>query len=727
MQFREVFGAAEWVTLPAAEAASMLFRRAFRTEKPVRASLAVVGLGVFEAYLNGRAVSGDRFMPLNSDYAPRDFLVRGNPFGEITAHRLYVPVYDVTDLVEEGGNVLAVMTGRGWFAERNLFPFGKERACFALTLTYADGSVRHIVSDKSVRVRTGFVTEGHLRTGELQDYRGYDDGWMTADFDDSAWAQAEILPPLETDYLHSDCPPDRVIRTITPSAVWEKDGVQMWDCGENITGTPVLICRAAEGEEITVRVAERLDENGALHEKHMHRQELHVISDGKARQLRLMFTWFGFRYVEITGKAELAHVQVIHTDAAVTSSFDSDNATLNWLYDAYLRTQLDNMHMGIPSDCPHIERCGYTGDGQLTCEAAMYLLDTRAFFRKWIGDISDCQDRLSGHVQYTAPYVHCGGGPGGWGCAIVEVPYQFMKHYGDAEPAVRLYPQMLRYFDYLDAHSENGLVVSDRPGEWCLGDWCTPEKIRLPEPYVNTYFYIKSIRRVMEIASLAGREADVPALQEKLAYLCTRLTETYWDPETGDFCGNDQGAHAFAVDIGLGDGRTYKHMAEHYRASGCYDTGIFGTDIVTRLLFEHGDGDIAAALLTGHTVNGSYGHMQDLGCTTILEYWGDYARSDNHPMFGAPVRYLHQYILGIRQAADSIGWRHAEIRPVFVPQLGRAAGSITTVHGKIGVSWEKRGERILVRAEIPDGMQAELVIGDAHYPLSAGESTVAVG
>ena len=33
---------------------------------------------------------------------------------------------------------------------------------------------------------------------------------------------------------------------------------------------------------------------------------------------------------------------------------------------------------------------------------------------------------------------------------------------------------MLHYFDYLEAHSEKDLVVSDRAGEWCLVDWCVP-------------------------------------------------------------------------------------------------------------------------------------------------------------------------------------------------------------------------------------------------------------
>jgi alpha-L-rhamnosidase len=76
------------------------------------------------------------------------------------------------------------------------------------------------------------------------------------------------------------------------------------------------------------------------------------------------------------------------------------------------------MHMGIPSDCPHCEKRGYTGDGQLTCESALLMLDSASFYRKWMDDIADCQEPTTGHVHNTAPYVSwSGGGPGGWGWA----------------------------------------------------------------------------------------------------------------------------------------------------------------------------------------------------------------------------------------------------------------------------------------------------------------------
>lgn len=35
------------------------------------------------------------------------------------------------------------------------------------------------------------------------------------------------------------------------------------------------------------------------------------------------------------------------------------------------------------------------------------------------------------------------------------------------------------------AHSTGGLVTSEEPGGWCLGDWCTPQKVVMPESYVN--------------------------------------------------------------------------------------------------------------------------------------------------------------------------------------------------------------------------------------------------
>lgn len=87
---------------------------------------------------------------------------------------------------------------------------------------------------------------------------------------------------------------------------------------------------------------------------------------------------------------------------------------LNWLYETAARTIRSNVHGGVPSDCPHRERLGYTADGQLAAETALWFFDAEKVYLKWIGDILDGQE-ADGHIQHTAPFEGGGGGPAGWG------------------------------------------------------------------------------------------------------------------------------------------------------------------------------------------------------------------------------------------------------------------------------------------------------------------------
>ena len=538
--------------------------------------------------------------------------------------------------------------------------------------------------------RESEITAFDLFQGETQDY--------TRPL--GAWERVRALEPFACEHLWQDCPADGVERRIAPKLLHQREGLSVYDQGENVTGTPVLL--GTEPGTITVIFSEALGADGLPDPTHHHGQKA-VFHIREPRTLRAIGTWYGYRYFSVQGPAQVLCCEVIHSKVPVTSTFHAPEPTLQWLYDAFLRTQLANMHAGIPSDCPHLERRGYTGDGQLVCEAGMMLLGSRDFYRKWLRDIADCQDRKTGHMQYTAPYTRCGGGPGGWGCAIVQVPYQYYRQFGDAQPMRELYPQMLRWFDSLEAHSEGGLVTSDKPGLWCLGDWCMPGKPRIPEPLVNTYFYIRSLRQACTIAEILGIDGERDLLKARIAERENALYQHYFDPQTGDFAENAQGANAFMVDLGLGDARTLEHIAQRYAALGEYDTGIFGTDIVTRVLFERGHKALAAKLLTSCGAS-SYGHMRLTGATTLYEYWHG-GRSYSHPMFGAPVRYLFQYLLGIRQAEGNCAWREIVFDPYLPEGVNELSGSLETAQGVLRARlWRENGE---VRAEIfaPEGVR----------------------
>ena len=698
----ELFGNAIWVQA-SEECVSPEFRAAFFARAGEEAQITISGLGFFELYLNGKRVSDDLFVPANSHYHAYDDCFCAREFGEEMASRVYALRYDLAPYLQNGENELTAVVAPGWY-----FRYGCCKLCFRIA--FAD---RDVCSDLSAAWRPGEVTAYNLIRGETHDYTQAE-SWRPV--------APAALPP--TDFCLQDCPADRVIRSLVPQRIDETDDAVLYDVGENVTGWPILRC-AESGAVISVRAGEAYDpETHSLPNHWAHNQVCTFRCDGTNRDYHPRFTWCAGRYYAVSKQAEFVRFDVIHADVPCSSDFRSSSDLLNWLYDAFVRTQLCNMHAGIPSDCPHLERRGYTGDGELVCEAGMLLFDSRDFYRKWIRDISDCQDRKSGHVQYTAPYVQSGGGPGGWGCAIVEVPYTYYRIFGDIEPFRQLFPQMLRYFDYLCEHSENDLVVSDQPGQWCLGEWCIPgqkqlDGLPLPNPLVNNYFFVKSIDRVLELCPAIGQQAHIPALRALRARKAQAIVDAYFDPQTGDFAKNGNCANAFAFDLGLGDRRTLDNLAQHVRELDVVDTGIFGTDIVPRILFENGFADLAYRFLT-FTKQPSFGYMRSCGATTLWEEWLK-PRSMSHPMFGAPVRYLFQYILGIRQAPDSCGLRKIVIDPAQIPALRYAEGSLATAYGKIAVTVDRNAGTLTVR--IPDGIEAFRRSGEHLLPLKSGIHT----
>lgn len=731
-----------------------LFRRSFwldRTERFQSARLEICGLGYFLFYINGKRISDQELMPAMTDYASVLGCETTYPvWEERSAHRCRYLSFDLLPYLKAGENVLAVRLGNGWYHQteriaEGKFVFGLPKLWFELTLTDADGRQEWIESDRQTLWHPGGLLKNNLFLGEVRDLRKEPEGWQYPCADLSGWKPAQPVHAPETLLEEQTCPPDRVIRKLYPILIGEYDGRKIYDCRENIAGRVVLSCLGKKGECITVRHAEELAADGTLDFESAggsdQLQQDHYICDGRIQTLHPLFCWHGFRYFETEGSCEVLCAEVIHTDVAVTSSFSCSDPVLNWLYEAYIRTQLDNYHGCIPSDCPHRERLGYTGDGQLTAETAMLLLDAKELYRKWYQDILDSQGAETGHIPHTAPFLGGGGGPGGWGCAVYQVPLAWAKIYGDDSLLVQGYDAILRWFDYMDAHSEKGLVVREEEGGWCLGDWCFPaseEKEQLPEAFINTFYYLHGLQEMMQISEKMNNKLPI-RFAEREKNVKNAFLDAYFDPETGDFCEGRAAGNAYGLALGLGDERTKKHLVEKYEALGRFDTGIFGTSMLLEQLFSIGAGDLAVRLLTNDSEAASFAHMKRNGATTLWERW-DGRESHNHPMFGACVRLLFTQILGIRMTpsaqppvvnpaqpdvtappAQALKPLDGELQPPAVPasaqhfsyeirlssqrQLTWAKGSIQTPDGILSVSWEllENGEKQVEWSLAPAG------------------------
>lgn len=682
---------------------SPLFRRSFSLRGiPASARLEICGLGYFLLFVNGKRVGDQEFVPAVTNYSPVLGCETTYPvWEERSAYRCLYVTFDLLPFLRTGENVIGIQLGNGWYhqtkrIDEGKFIFGFPKLRYELTMVNEDGEEIFMESGPETLWKPGEVVENNLFYGEIHDLRLLQEDWCTGMADLTDWKPSLPVHAPETLLSEQKCPADRVLRNIAPLLL-EKDRCRkLYDCGENIAGWVLVRCMGQAGEKVLVRHSEELDQSGRFLDFRSaggtgQIQEDCYICNGSSVEVHPKFCWHGFRYFEVEGPGEAVCVSVVCSDTAVTSSFRCSDPVLNWLYEAYIRTQINNFHNGIPSDCPHRERLGYTGDGQLTSETAMLLLDAKGLYEKWYQDILDSQGADTGHIPHTAPFLGGGGGPGGWGCAVYVIPMNYYRVYGDACLLEKGYPAMLRWLSYMDSRCENNLVVREEEGGWCLGEWCAPasEPERIPEAFVNTCFYLQGLLEVVKIAGILHREAP-EWVKERIPQVREAIVSAWFEEGTGDFCGGAGAANAFALKLGLGTARTKENLIAKYKKLGRPDTGIFGTPLLIERLFDEGEGDLAFALLTNRSEI-SFARMMENGATTLWEKW-EGADSHNHPMFGSVVKLLFTEILGIRQKEDGCGYTDYSVEPADIGALTWAEGSIRTKEGTICVAW-KRDEK----------------------------------
>ena len=703
MNQKEMFDNACWIDCEGGDIAPIFIKR-FEAEKGEKAEITICGLGFFELEINGRRVGSDLLVPAASNYSRRDMSKWSYPLFDKMSFRTYVMQYDITDYLIDGENRLKVMLGTGYFhqnmrqAEGNV-DYGTPKLCYIIRK-----SSGNVISDSSTLCHKGYFLRNNLYFGEFQD--------LTAVPKENEFRESREIPAPETDFYYNIAPSDKITETIENIRfMGEYGGSKLYDIGINTVGRAVMKCNVP-GCRFTVDYAEEIGgaENFGIHFSR-DRFKDDFISDGITAEYSSKFSWQGFRYLKVTGDAEPVRVEVIHSDCPVTSSFECDNENLNWLYNTFVHTQLCNMHSGVPSDCPHRERLGYTGDGQLCCEAAMLTLDSRSFYRKWLYDILDCQCKESGHIQHTAPAMGGGGGPCGWGGAVVEVPYVYYKMYGDTDVLREFYPAMLKFFDYLDSRSDFGLVSREEPGGWCLGDWLPPTPIQVPESLVNSCLYVGFLKKAAEIARIIGKSEDIPGLIEKAEKVSAAVNAAYYSFQQRAYCGDINGASSLALAAGIAGEDVAEKVIAKYKALGQFDTGIIATEALIGFLFSAGESQLAVDLLANDK-EVSFSHMRKSGATTLWENWNGQS-SRNHPMFGAVTKYLFKEILGIKQPDDSAGYKKIIIAPAFVKSINYAKGHITTEQGVIAVEYRKAGKSVTVN--IKSESPAEVTFVCAGY------------
>ncbi|HEY5510923.1 MAG TPA: family 78 glycoside hydrolase catalytic domain [Prolixibacteraceae bacterium] len=685
-------------------------RKTFRTAGEIRsARIRVSGLGFYELYLNGEKVGDQVLAPAQTNYDTRKLQKLIYFHDDQSRQRVLYNTFDVTRLLRSGNNAIGMILGNGWYNQRDrtvegCMWYSTPRLILQLEITYQDGRKQLICSDKTWKLTTGPIIHDGIFTGELYDARLELGDWNSVSYSDQNWQNAlEVKAPAGR--LESQLAPfDKVVRTIRPVFL-SKDsrGTYLFDAGEMISGWVQLRMHGQKGDTVRIRHIEELGGD-------YHQVDTYILKGGENESYEPRFTWHAFRQIEISGlkyspEAKDLLVKVVHTDVVPTGSFECSNPLFNKIFENYGRTQLANLHGSISSDCPHRERLGYTGDGQVAIESAILSFDMTRFYQKWFLDMEDARNHHSGYVPHTVPFGGGGGGPA-WGSAYVIMPWFYYQYYGDKKVLQLHYDGMKQWVGYLGTRCDQaGIVVREEPKGWCLGDWATPEKIKLSPELVNTCYYFYVADLMAKIAGVLGNPKDIEYFTALAAAIKTNFNNKFYQAAIGQYSDGKQGANLFPMAFGMTEEkerpRVFANILRHLEETGNhFDTGILATPLLLKVLTDGGRADLAYTVMNQRDFPGFGDYIIGKNATTIWENWNGKS-SHSHPMYGSVVAWFFNTLAGISPDPEHPGKADFMINPFIDNELTFAKASYNSVYGLLSSSWKKERDALILDVEIP--------------------------
>lgn len=698
-----------------------MFRREFSLDGKIkRARLYVSGLGYHEIRLNGQKV-GDHL--LDPGYTRYDKRV------------LYV-THNVTALLKPGANAIGALLGNGWFNVqfRNAWDFDKApwraapRLLLSLRVELADGREVVVDSDVHWKCAQSPISFNVIYGGETYDARLEQAGWDQAGFNDAAWQPAQLVEAPKGKLAAQTMPPIKASEVLRPVKITEpKPGVFVFDFGQNFAGYPELKVRGPAGMRVAMKTGERLFPDGTLDQRdiaqHVARFDTNqqfqtdtYISKGRGEEAwHSRFTYHGFQYVEVTGlpgapAPDTLRGVVIHSAIPAAGEFACSNPLLNKIWRAARWAYLSNLQ-GIPTDCPHREKNGWTGDAHLACEQGLFNFDGAAVYEKWLNDLGDEQQpggELPGIVPTAGWGYKWGNGPA-WDSAFVLIPFYLYEYSGDTTALRDHYDGLKRYVDYLTSRAKGGIV------DIGLNDWA-PFETKTPADVTSTGYYYRDTLVVSLAASLLGKSEDAIKYTKLAEQIKAAFNQKFFKPDSGSYANSSQTALSCALYQGFVEpenrGRVLQNLVANVeKRNGHIDTGILGAKYLLNALSENGRHDVAYRIASQKDLP-SWGWWIEQGATTLWEQWNG-ADSRNHIMYGDISAWFFKTLAGINPDPAAPGFKHFILKPQPAGDLTAARAEYDSVRGKIVSDWKIEQGQFNLRVVIPPNTTATVYVPTA--------------
>jgi alpha-L-rhamnosidase len=349
-------------------------------------------------------------------------------------------------------------------------------------------------------------------------------------------------------------------------------------------------------------------------------------------------------------------------------------------------------------------------------------MDMANFYKKWERDILDCQDP-EGFVHDVNPAIVVEGpSKPAWGDAVVIVPWEVYRFYGDKRIIEESYEGMKAWVEYMRSKSVNDLYIwANEDSTWFgYGDWIAVEQS--PSQPISVAYYYYSSKLLGKMAGIIGKQSDAIEYADLAERIKTAFNEKYLDRETNSYEGGTQTANLLPLAFGLvpeGLEETVAgNIADNVLEKGKHPTtGFLGTKYILPILSDFGYHQLAFETAI-QTTYPSWGYMVENGATSVWELWNsdteppEGMNSRNHFALGSVGEWYYGYLAGIRPGQSEPGFKRSVIKPLPAEGLEWARASLETVYGLLSSSWDKTEGRFKMNISIPPNTNSEI-----HFPV----------
>ncbi len=720
---------------------------------PVKARVYVTAHGFYRLNINGKKVGNYVLAP---DFTAYDKI-------------LYYQTFDLGPYLQSGENEVEVILADGWYAGhaqgipgRNHLYGDRPALLLQAEAEYSDGKKEVLVSDEKFRAFTGPLLYADLFMGEWldthqvpeaygteereypkhiltpQEYGGIIEKQTMAGFGDQKGSPASAACPV------NDILPPVKVREL-------EKGSWIVDFGQVLAGYERICFRGEKGSTIRIEHSEVLNPQTGDLEKITQRFPYHDQADTVcvAEEEFLyepLFSFQGFRYLKIVGlqgklEPEQCGCAVLETEMDDTCSFRCSHEGITRLVKNAYWSQCGNM-ISIPTDCPQRERGGFTGDAQIFCTTASWNQDVSGFLRRWL---KQCRlEQLErGQIPIVVPYTDAyrlsepnpGWTSAGWGDAIIFVPLDLYRAYGNPAVLRENYAAMEKWMNYVTACAEDSMPeqyymdfgkrrymrylwnTGYHWGDWLVPGYSDEEGVAISKEITASLFYyrqavcMEKISRILEEEGwIQGRSVYYGNLAGNIRDAFHRIYVTEDDRLTREL----QGLYVMALTFHMVEGTMGENFARRLdelvkEADYHLGTGFLSTPFLLDALWENGYHDTAYKVLYQESFPSWMYEIRN-GATTIWEHW-DEIREDgsfcggsfNHYAFGCIADFIYRRIAGIKRLSPGSG--NVCFLPEAVEGISSAEFSWRTMYGWLHVKWEMEGDEFRYVMDIPHGMR----------------------